>query len=64
MNEEQKLIELLTSIVREADESHEQVGGSTRHWVRDCLLPTVEARGYWLVLQPQSEKSGTDETAQ
>lgn len=32
----------LTAIIREADELHMNAGGSTRHYVRDCLLPLLE----------------------
>ncbi len=33
----------LTEAMREADRAFESVGGSTRHFVRDCLLPALEA---------------------
>jgi len=29
--------------MREADQAFEKVGGATRHFVRDCLLPALEA---------------------
>lgn len=32
----------LTAAVREADVAFEKVGGSSRHFVRDCLLPALE----------------------
>lgn len=36
----------LTAIVREADQLFERVGGSSRHWVRDCFLPLLERAGW------------------
>lgn len=35
------LVRVLTRACREADETFERVGGSTRHWVRDCFLPAL-----------------------
>jgi hypothetical protein len=35
----------LTAAMREADKTFERVGGSTRHYVRDCLLPILEKHG-------------------
>lgn len=35
----------ITQAVREADEHFERVGGSSRHWVRDCFLPMIEKHG-------------------
>ena len=40
-----KVLEQVTSAVRRADETFEHVGGSSRHWVRDCLFPELEKRG-------------------
>jgi hypothetical protein len=39
------LIERLTRAVRLADSNFERVGGSSRHWVRDCFLPALESEG-------------------
>jgi hypothetical protein len=39
---ETELIRRMTAAMREADETFERVGGSTRHHVRDCLLPVLE----------------------
>jgi hypothetical protein len=36
----------LAAIVHKADEQHECEGGGTRHWVRDCFLPHLEAAGW------------------
>ena len=38
-------IEAVTAVVREADRLFESVGGSSRHWVRDCFLPLLEKNG-------------------
>ena len=35
----------LTRAVREADQEFLTVGGSTRHFVRDCLLPALHSNG-------------------
>lgn len=46
-----KTIELneLTEILRECDDKFQDVGGSTRHYVRDLLLPTLEERGFVII---------------
>ncbi len=36
------LIARITAAVRVADQRFESSGGSSRHWVRECLLPTLE----------------------
>lgn len=38
-----KVARRLTEAMREADLAFETVGGSTRHFVNDCLLPALEA---------------------
>lgn len=43
----------LVAAMREADEQFEHVGGSTRHYVYDCLLPALARRGLKLVQEPQ-----------
>jgi hypothetical protein len=40
-SEDNNLIQLLTEIMREADDKFIITGGSTRHYVRDCLLPLL-----------------------
>lgn len=42
---ERAIVVRLTAAMREADEQFERVGGSTRHHVRDCLLPVLEKHG-------------------
>lgn len=38
---ERDLINRMTAAMREADETFQRVGGSTRHHIRDCLLPIL-----------------------
>lgn len=52
LTKDQELINLLTRLVREADRDHEQAGGGTRHWVRDCFLPAIKRNGYEIELKP------------
>jgi len=40
-----KLVKKITEAVRQADHDFETVGGSSRHWVRDCLLARLEEQG-------------------
>lgn len=46
---EDDTVRALTAAMREADEAFDRVGGSTRHHVRDCLLPVLEKRGIAVV---------------
>lgn len=43
------LLAKITEAVREADRHFERVGGSSRHWVRDCFLPMLEQHGLQIV---------------
>lgn len=43
------LLPHITQAVREADAHFERVGGSSRHWVRDCFLPMLEKHGLEVV---------------
>lgn len=47
----------LTSAMREADQAFERVGGSTRHHVRDCLMPALEKEGLAVVDAEQRGRS-------
>jgi hypothetical protein len=47
---EAELLRRMTAAMREADETFERVGGSTRHHVRDCLLPVLKKHGLELTL--------------
>ena len=46
------LVKEITSVVREADAQFRELGGSTRHWVRDLFLPIMEERGHKILLKP------------
>lgn len=37
----------ITEIIREADEKFESIGGSTRHYVRDVLLPLLAEKNIY-----------------
>ena len=41
LDTEAELIRRMTAAMREADPIFERVGGSTRHYVRDCLMPVL-----------------------
>ena len=53
-SEDVELVNRITALVREADQAFERVGGSSRHWVRDCFLPTLNQGGL-VVLAAQPE---------
>jgi len=48
-HEDTAIVNAITGIVRDADRTFERVGGSSRHWVRDCFLPMLNARGFVIV---------------
>lgn len=50
--EDSELVARLTAIVREADQTFERVGGSSRHWVRDCFLPLLNRAGWYVAACP------------
>ena len=43
----------ITAAVRAADLDFESVGGSSRHYVRECLIPHLEAVGLVIVKRGQ-----------
>jgi hypothetical protein len=45
-----KLLQRMTAAMREADRTFERTGGSTRHHIRDCLLPILAKHGLELKL--------------
>jgi hypothetical protein len=47
-----ELVNRLTEVMRKADRTFESVGGSTRHHVRDCLIPELEEAGLKVVALP------------
>lgn len=56
--EETKITNIVTEAVRKADKIFRNVGGSTRHWVRDCFIPTLEESG--LCIRPKQEPHTDD----
>jgi len=44
-DENPEIVRRLTAAMREADRTFQRVGGSTRHHVRDCLLPILAKHG-------------------
>jgi hypothetical protein len=52
---ESKITTEMTAIMREADQAFETVGGSTRHYVRDVLLPLMEQKGYAIVKKDERQ---------
>lgn len=53
---EEEAVQLLTHIMREADRQFERIGGSTRHYVRDILLPMLEQAGIKLCRVNQKQE--------
>jgi len=45
MSQADEVLIRLTKAMRAADKTFESVGGSTRRYVRDCLLPELESAG-------------------
>jgi hypothetical protein len=45
-----EIVKRLTQAMREADRNFEKVGGSTRHHVRDCLIPILKKYGLLIQL--------------
>lgn len=46
---DEKLIPRITKAVRIADERFQSLGGSSRHWVIECLIPELELEGLKIV---------------
>jgi hypothetical protein len=49
------LVAAVTAICREADRVFERVGGGSRDWVRECFLPLLNAGGFLVVRQDDSD---------
>jgi hypothetical protein len=47
--DDKELFYALTRALRAADQTFEKVGGSSRHFVADCLMPALEAEGLLVV---------------
>ncbi|HEX6431805.1 MAG TPA: hypothetical protein VF008_29140 [Niastella sp.] len=48
------IIAEMTAVMREADVAFETVGGGTRHYVRDVLLPMMEKAGLKIIKDGQT----------
>jgi hypothetical protein len=46
-------VRAITVVVRKADETFDAVGGTSRHWVQEHLLPTAEDEGIVLLTREQ-----------
>lgn len=55
------LIDDITRIVREADDVFKKIGGSSRHWTRDCFLPLLNKSGF--IIQRPDNNPHNDEPA-
>lgn len=53
-----KTFQQLAQVVRQADRQFEKVGGSTRHWLKECLLPLMEKEGLTVMVQGELLDSG------
>lgn len=54
---ENQQIAIMTEIMREADKAFEKIGGGTRHYVRDLLIPMMKERGLCIVhLETKDER--------
>jgi hypothetical protein len=47
-----ELVKVLTLALRTGDQAYESTGGSTRHYVRECLLPVLERMRLTVVRLP------------
>jgi hypothetical protein len=59
-NAKSETYDAVTAVMRDADKEFEKIGGSTRHYVRDVLLPLLEQAGIRLCRVNQKQKQ--DET--
>lgn len=48
------LVQRVTPVVHDADVQHQAEGGGTRHWVRDCFLPHMQAAGLTITEVPDA----------
>ncbi len=44
-----ELVTQVTKAVRAADEAFKAIGGSSRHWVRECFLAALEDEGLVII---------------
>ena len=50
----------ITAVVREADRVFENVGGGSRHWVRDVFLPLLNRSGLYIATEETCQHCGED----
>ena len=55
-DEDPEIVRRLTAAMREADRAFERTGGSTRHHVRDCLLPILNKHGLRIEMVTEEEQ--------
>ena len=53
---DETVVKELTAVMRKADKVFERVGGSTRHYVRDCLLPLMADAGLFVSSSEQAAR--------
>lgn len=56
--EDPELIRRVTAAVRQADAQFEHAGGSSRHWVRECLFPCLDEAGLRIVAEEEPDARG------
>ncbi len=55
-----ELVARITRAIRECDQGFQQTGGSSRHWVRDWFLPTLQKHNLKIVNADGSPMVRTD----
>lgn len=60
--DESEIIRRVTRATRAADEAFQKIGGSSRHWVRECFLPAIEEEGLVITERALRGKEGGDES--
>jgi hypothetical protein len=56
-SEDPIVVAAITAIVRAADQTFQRVGGSSRHWVRDCFLPELNRQGWFVDAHPEKAEA-------
>jgi hypothetical protein len=52
-----EIVNRVTAAVREADEAFKKTGGGSRHWVRECFLPSLEKHGLTVKILPRGDQA-------
>ena len=50
------IVRRMTAAMREADAAFAKGGGTTRHYVRECVLPVLRKHGLLIAAAPQFEE--------